>query len=81
MWIRPKQTRTKQSDINKYTNDYNNAVSNQRRAQNDVYDVEVKATQISSAITNINSQISSIQGQIGDNQKQTDILITQKTDL
>lgn len=54
-----------EKDITTYTNAYNAAVTNQRSVQTQIYNIEIKVSQISSAINAINTEISKLNDQAG----------------
>lgn len=64
-----------QSDIQTYTQAYNDAVNAQRSAQNDIISVETKSSQIVSAITSLNATIDDLRNKINQAAGQADALI------
>lgn len=61
-----------QSDIQVYTQAYNDAVAGQRNAQNDVISAETRVTQITSAITQLTSTIDDLRNRINQTTTQND---------
>lgn len=68
-----------QSDIKTYTQAYNDAITNQRAAQNDILAAETRVSQIVSAINNLTNTISDLTNKINQAVAARDALTKQKT--
>lgn len=70
-----------QSDIQTYTQAYNDAVTAQRAAQNDIIAAETKVSQIVSAINSLTATIDDLRNKIAQAVAQRDALSKEKTTL
>jgi chromosome segregation ATPase len=70
-----------QGDIQNFTQAYNDAVTNQRAAQNAILSAETRSAQIVSAINNLTSTISDLNNKINDAIARRDGLTRQKATI
>ncbi len=70
-----------EKDITQYTNLYNQAVAGQRNSQQAIYSMEVRISQISSAMSNINDEIGKLSTQAGSLKAEWTILIKRRDEL